>query len=91
MGGEAMEHRILCIEVEDGEIVAVGTGGEDGVAHRRWVVAEVRRAIEEGERFFIASFSAGAEAEVDVLEDRLRMESGAPEDSLAQLRSCRWR
>jgi hypothetical protein len=87
-----MENRILCIELEADEIVAVGTGGEDGVAHRRWLVAEVARAIVDGERFFAVCPSTGDEVDVEVRAGRIC----APADltsgfSLERLRPCRWR
>jgi hypothetical protein len=87
-----VDHRILWIEEEEGEILALGTGGEDGVAHRRWTAAEVRRAIREGERFFLVSPDTGSEAELELLD-------GSPagarehigEDCLRGLRHCPWR
>lgn len=88
-----VDHRILCIEVEEkGEILAVGTGGEDGVAHRRWVAAEVRRAIGQGDRFYVISPNTGWEAELELLDGLL---AGAQDDvgldCLRGLRPCRWR
>lgn len=87
-----MEHRILCIEEQDGRLLAVGTGGEDGVAHRRWLAAEVHRAIGEGERFYVISPNTGEEADVQLRDGTL---AGARDDlgveCLHALRSCRWR
>lgn len=60
-----VDHRILCIEVDADRILGVGTGGEDGIAHRRWVAAEVRRAIGERERFYVISPKTGSEGELE--------------------------
>jgi hypothetical protein len=87
-----VNHRVLCIEDEEGQIAAVGTGGEDGVANRRWVLAEMVRAIAEGERFYVVSPNTGWEAELELGDGviaRARDDSG--EDCLQSLRSCRWR
>lgn len=87
-----VDHRILCIEKEEGEILAVGTGGEDGVAHRRWTAAEVRRAAGEGDRFYVVSPNTGCEAEVELRDGTIT----AARDDIGQeclhgLRFCRWR
>jgi hypothetical protein len=87
-----VDYRILCIEEEEGQILAVGTGGQDGVAHRRWIAAEVRRAIREGDRFYVVSPNTGSEAELQLLDGVL---AGAHDelgrDALRGLPSCRWR
>jgi hypothetical protein len=87
-----MDHRILCIEVEEGGITALGTGGEDGVAHRRWLPAELRRAITEGERFYVTSPTTGWEADLVIGETGLLAAfDDLGEDCLHGLRGCRWR
>jgi hypothetical protein len=87
-----VDHRILCIEEERGAIVALGTGGEDGVAHRRWIAAEVRRAVREGDSFYVVSPNTGWETPLELIDGAL---SGARddvgEDCLRGLRHCRWR
>jgi hypothetical protein len=87
-----VDHRILCIEEEAGQIVAVGTGGEDGVANRRWIPAEVVRAITEGERFYLVSPNTGFEADVYLRDGRIAVAADEDgEECLSGLRSCRWR
>jgi len=87
-----VDHRILCIELEQGRIVAVGTGGEDGVAHRRWNPAEVRRAVREGDRFYVVSPNTGWEAELELLDGVLAAaRDDIGQDCLHGLRPCRWR
>jgi hypothetical protein len=90
-----VNHRILCIEKENGQIVAVGTGGADGadgVANRRWTPAEVRRALAEGDRFYVISPNTGSEADLELRDGTI---AGARDDigqeCLNRLRSCRWR
>lgn len=84
--------RVLCIETEDDRTAAVGTGDADGVATRRWTVAEVRRAIAEGERFYTVSPTTGEEAHVELFEDGIRTDPDQLTDNnLDDLRSCRWR
>ncbi len=87
-----MDHRILCIEEEQGQILAVGTGAEDGVAHRRWTLAEVMRAVGDGDRFYVVSPNTGWAAELQFLHGTI---AGARDDigeeCLHGLRSCRWR
>lgn len=87
-----MDHRILCIEEEEGQVVAVGTGGEDGVAHRRWMPTEVRRAIGEGDRFYVVSPNTGWEAELVLSDGRIvAAHDDMGQECLHGLRSCRWR
>jgi hypothetical protein len=87
-----VDHRIVCIETEEGQIVAVGTGGEDGIAHRRWLSAEVRRAIADGDRFYVVSPNTGWEADLQLRDGVF---AGAVDDigadCLLALRACRWR
>ncbi len=87
-----VDYRIQCIEQEHGEIAAVGTGGSEGVPDRRWLLAEVRRAIGEGDRFYVISPNTGERVELRLLVGKL---SGAfdevGQDCLRSLRSCRWR
>ncbi len=87
-----MDRRILCIEQEQGQIVAVGTGGSEGVPHRRWLLAEVRRAIGEGDRFYVISPNTGEQVELRLLVGTLAGAfDGVGQDCLRALRSCRWR
>jgi hypothetical protein len=87
-----VDHRILCIEEDEGQTLAVGTGGEDGVAHRRWTAAEVCRAIGEGERFYVVSPSTGWEADLQLRDGRLASATDElGRDCLHGLRDCRWR
>jgi hypothetical protein len=90
--GMLIEHRIVCVEAQDGRLSAVGTGGDDGVAHRRWTIAEVRRAVGEGERFFMLCPATGLDTDVEVHEQTLRTDPRAlGNPRLLDLRSCRWR
>ncbi|HEX4188959.1 MAG TPA: hypothetical protein VHY83_13770 [Solirubrobacteraceae bacterium] len=86
-----MEHRVLCVEVEHCQLVALGTGDEDAGAHRRWTVAEVRRAITEGQRFFLLSSTLGSRLYLECFADELRPVGGILPHELLGLRSCRWR
>jgi hypothetical protein len=87
-----VNHRILCIEQQEDQILAVGTGGEDGVAHRRWLGAEVRRAIGEGERFYVLSPNTGSEAELALRDGRIvAAHDDIGQECLRGLRSCQWR
>lgn len=87
-----MDHRILCIEEEQGLIAAVGTGGEDGVAHRRWTAAEVRRAVGEGDRFYVVSPDTGWDAQLELSNGQLvAAHDDLGLECLRTLRSCRWR
>ncbi len=89
---ETVDHRILCIEEEEDRILAVGTGGEDGVAHRRWLAAEVLRAIAEGDRFYVVSPNTGWEADMQVSGGVIAAaQDTLGEECLRALRSCRWR
>jgi hypothetical protein len=87
-----VDHRILCLEEEDGRVLAAGTGGEDGVATRRWTAAEVVRAIRGGERFYVVSPNTGWDAQVELDDGEIASAlDEAGEDCLRALRSCRWR
>jgi hypothetical protein len=87
----ATSYRVSCVE-KDERIVAVGTGGSDGVANRRWTVAEVRRALGEGDRFYTVSPSTGNEADVEPFEDAIRTDPDQVTDNnLDDLRLCRWK
>jgi hypothetical protein len=87
-----MDHRILCIEEEDRQILAVGTGAEDGVAHRRWMLAEVRRAIADGDRFYVVSLNTGWEADLELCDGAIAVaRDDLGQECLRGLRSCRWR
>jgi hypothetical protein len=91
-GSLTVDHRIVCIENQGSEILAVGSGGEDGVAHRRWLPAEVHRAIREGDRFYVVSPNTGWEAELEIRDGAITgARDGLGEDCLYPLRSCRWR
>jgi hypothetical protein len=88
----AVDYRILCIEEERGQIVAVGTGGDDGVANRRWVRAEMVRAIAGGDRFYVLSPNTGWDADLELHDGEIAgAHDEAGEDCLRSLRSCRWR
>ncbi len=87
-----MDHRILCIEEEEGQIVAVGTGEDDGVAHRRWTAIELRRALGEGDRFYVISPNTGWDAELELLDGEIASaRDDLGQECLRALRSCRWR
>jgi hypothetical protein len=86
-----VDHRILCIEEEQDEIVAVGTGDEDGVAHRRWTAAELRRSLAQGDRFFVISPNTGWEAELELRDGAIAAHDDIGQECLHGLRSCRWR
>lgn len=90
-----MNYRVLCIEEEARRIIAVGTGaanGAPGAADRRWTTTEVRRAIREGDRFYVISPNTGHEADLQVvLGEIVGARDDLGEECLRDLRSCRWR
>ena len=84
-------YRVVCVE-KDKHIDAVGTSATAAsTADRRWTVAEARREIEEGARFYTVSPTTGEHADVERFEDTIRTNPDEVTDNnLDDLRACAW-
>lgn len=93
--------RIVCVNTEHPHrhIVKVGTGSDPSKASKRWTVAEVRKALENGDRFYTVSPSTGKEADVKADDCKIggctvktiRSKADAVTDNnLDNLRICVW-
>jgi hypothetical protein len=90
-----MAYRVVCVETKEPHegIIAVGTSDEDKTkANKRWTVAEVRKAIKEGQRFYTKSISTEREAEVELYgSDGISTDAdGIGDNNLDNLRACSW-
>jgi hypothetical protein len=83
-------YRIVCVEMGDDHIEAVGTGTDPNKADKRWTVAKVRERIKAGDRFYTED-AAGKQADVVLLGDEwIRTDPDAETDNnLDNLRACR--
>jgi hypothetical protein len=96
-------YRIVCTEQSDpgsaghGHILAVGVGTDPTSATDRWTVAQVRMAIQDGDRFYTVSPSTGKVANVVRYDcwcgiKTIRSTPDAVDDNnLDSLRLCAWR
>ena len=81
------DYRIVCVQKAHGEIIGVGVGTEPKHADRRWTVAEVRIALNKGDRFHAFSPTTGEKAYVDVFDT-----SGHPKNvNFNTLPLCDWK
>ena len=99
------DHRVVCTEQvpasahpRNAKIVAVGTGTDPGKASKRWTVAKVVGAIDQGHRFYTQGKASGKIALVEkywcgaCAVWHIRTNADAVLDNnLDSLRTCSWR
>ncbi len=87
-------YRVVCVETKEPHegIIAVGTSDNGKTtANERWTVAQVRKAIKEGDRFYTVSPSTGDEADVELYGEGIRTNPDEVTDNnLDNLRACSW-
>jgi hypothetical protein len=96
-------YRIVCTEQSDppapghGHILAVGVGDDPSKATERFEVAEVRRKLRAGDRFYTVGIASGDEADVQAFDcwcsvKTIRSDPDQVTDNnLDDLRLCSWK
>jgi hypothetical protein len=82
------DHRIVCVEKDRGHIVAVGIGVTPEKATVRMTVAEVRKALADGNAFHTVSPSTGKKAYVEAFDGIRTKADHLKDDNLDEYRIC---